>query len=90
MSKVVIYTRDFCGYCVAAKKLLAQKEIAFEEINATGSAELRQEMTKLTGGMTFPQVLIDDTPRGGFDDLYAMNESGELDRLLASAQEETA
>ena len=84
MAEVVIYTRDFCYYSDAARDLLTRKGVAFTEINATGNRELRNEMIeRANGGSTFPQVFIGDTPVGGCDELYALEEQGRLDALLA-------
>ena len=85
MAEVVIYTRDFCYYSEAAKELLARKGVAFREINASGNRELRQQMIeRANGGNTFPQVFIGDTHVGGCDELYALEEAGKLDALLAA------
>ena len=85
MAEVVIYTRDFCYYSDAARELLTRKGVAFKEINATGKRELRQEMIeRANGGSTFPQVFIGGTHVGGCDELYAIEEQGKLDALLAS------
>ena len=84
MADVVIYTRDFCYYSDAARELLTRKGVAFKEINASGNRALRQEMIeKANGGSTFPQVFIGDTHVGGCDELYALDEQGKLDALLA-------
>lgn len=84
MADVTIYTRDFCGYCSAAKKLLAQKNVAFTEHDATYSPELRQEMIQRANGRTtFPQIFVGQTHVGGCDDLYALEDAGKLDALLA-------
>ena len=85
MAEVVIYTRDWCSYSDAARALLERKGVAFKEINATGKPELRKEMVeKANGGSTFPQVFIGNTHVGGCDDLYALEEQGKLDALLAA------
>ena len=84
MAEVVIYTRDFCYYSDAARDLLTRKGVAFMEINATGNRELRNEMVeRANGGSTFPQVFIGATHVGGCDDLYALEEQGKLDAMLA-------
>jgi len=82
--KVTIYTRKFCGYCSAAKSLLAEKGVAFDEIDATGAPEKRQEMIERSGRFTFPQIFIGEHHVGGCDDLYALQARGDLDRLLAT------
>jgi glutaredoxin 3 len=85
MAEVVIYTRDFCYYSDAARDLLTRKGVAFKEINATGNRELRSEMIeRANGGSTFPQIFIGATYVGGCDDLYALEEAGKLDALLAA------
>ena len=85
MAEVVIYTRDFCYYSEAARDLLTRKGVTFKEINATGNRELRNEMIeRANGGRTFPQVFIGDTHVGGCDELYALEEQGKLDALLAA------
>jgi glutaredoxin 3 len=83
MTDVVIYTRELCGYCTAAKRLLAQKGVAFEEIDATGRPEARAEMIARSGRSTFPQIFVGAVHVGGCDDLYALERSGRLDPLLA-------
>jgi len=85
MPNVTIYTRKFCGYCTAAKNLLAEKGVAFEEIDATGAPDKRQEMMERSGRFTFPQIFIGARHVGGCDDLYALNARGELDPLLKEA-----
>ena len=85
MAEVVIYTRDFCYYSDAARELLKRKGVVFKEVNATGNRELRNEMIeRANGGSTFPQIFIGDTHVGGCDELYALEEDGKLDALLAS------
>lgn len=85
MASVVIYTRQFCGYCSAAKKLLETKGVTYQEHDATYAPEIRQEMIKRANGRsTFPQIFIDERHVGGCDDLHALERAGELDALLAA------
>ena len=84
MSKVVIYTTPYCPYCLRAKRLLAQKGAAFEEIDASGDWEARVKLAEKAGGLTtVPQIWIGETHVGGCDELYALEADGALDRLLA-------
>jgi glutaredoxin 3 len=84
MSKVVIYTTQYCGYCRMAKRLLDQKGVHFEEIDVTGDWAARDRLVEKAGGrMTVPQIWIGDTHVGGFDELYALERAGKLDGLLA-------
>jgi glutaredoxin 3 len=79
-----IYTIRYCPYCEAAKDLLSQKGASFHEIDATAKRDLRQEMIERSNGRsTFPQIFIDGTHVGGCDELYALDEAGKLDPLLA-------
>jgi glutaredoxin 3 len=85
MPAVEIYTREFCGYCEAAKALLRRKGVAFTEIDVTGNRERRAEMTsRAQGRMTLPQIFIDSAHIGGCDELYALDQSGGLDPLLSA------
>ena len=84
MKLVRIYTTPICPYCVRAKSLLAKKGVEVEEIDIYMSAEARQEMQANTGGArTVPQIFIGDTHVGGCDDLYALENAGKLDQMLA-------
>ena len=85
MPAVEIYTREFCGYCDAAKELLRRKGVIFTEIDVTGNRERRDEMTsRARGRRTVPQIFIGSTHVGGCDDLYALDQSGGLDPLLSA------
>lgn len=84
MAGITIYTRQFCGYCHAAKSLLERKNAVFEEIDATFSPDLRKQMAERSGRSTYPQIFIGDRHVGGFDDLSMLERNGELDDLLAS------
>ena len=86
MSDVVIYSTMLCPYCAAAKRLLQQKGVDYEEIAVDISREKRREMTERANGRrTVPQIFIGKRHVGGFDDLYALDQAGELDKLLAGA-----
>jgi len=84
MAEVVVYSKDYCPYCVKAKSLLTRKGIAFQEIDITHDEKLQQEMVQKSGGRrTVPQIFIGGKPIGGADDLYALEKEGKLDALLA-------
>ena len=83
---VVIYTTMFCPYCHSAKTLLAKKGVAFDEVKVDGDRAARHAMSARSGGRTsVPQVFVGARHIGGCDDLYALDEAGELDPLLAAA-----
>ena len=81
--QVVMYTTDWCPYCARARRLLEEKGVHFEEIDIEAEADARAEMIERSGRTSVPQIFIGDTHVGGSDDLYALESSGGLDRLLA-------
>ena len=78
-----MYTTNWCGYCVRAKMLLEGKGIPYEEITLD-DPDFRRRLHELTGGWTVPQILIDDTPIGGYTELWRLDKSGALDEQLAA------
>ncbi len=88
MAEIDIYTIRYCPYCVDAKELLNRKGVDFQEIDATGNGAIRKEMMQRANGRgTYPQIFIGATHVGGCDDLYALDEAGKLDPLLAQLRE---
>jgi glutaredoxin 3 len=85
MSRVTVYTTEPCGYCRTAKALLDRRGITYEEINLAKDADGRAELVSRTGMMTFPQVIIDGVPLGGFQELAAADRAGRLAGLRAAA-----
>ena len=85
MARVEIYTKMFCGYCTAAKRLLAGKGVDFEEYDITLGGPKRAEMIQRANGRTsVPQIFIDDKHVGGSDDIHALDDAGKLDPMLAA------
>ena len=82
---VTLYVSDWCPYCQRAKSLLTQKQLIFAEINVDDDAKFREEMTARSNRNTVPQIFIGDKHVGGCDDLFALDRSGELDRLIQGA-----
>lgn len=86
MAKVEIYTKQYCPYCTAAKALLEDKGVKYEEIEAEFDEERKAEMIQRSGGRsTFPEIFINGEHIGGFDDLSALDQDGKLDQLLQQA-----
>ena len=80
---VEIYTKFACPYCVRAKQLLDSKGVPYTEYDITMGGAKRDEMlARVPGAQTVPQILINDTPIGGSDDLRALENQGKLDALL--------
>lgn len=85
MKNVEIYTTQLCGFCHAAKRLLTSKGVSFAEVDLGKQPERRAEMMqRANGGRTVPQIFIGDTHVGGCDELYALENAGKLDALLAA------
>lgn len=85
MPDITIYTGPMCGYCAAAMKLLDKKGLEYKEVMTANTPGAREEMIRRAkGGATVPQIFIGDHHVGGCDELYAAEETGELDTLLAA------
>lgn len=85
MQTVEIYTSPMCGYCHAAKRLLANKGVEYSETDVMINPGKRQDMmARAHGRHTVPQIFIGDTHVGGFDELAALERDGKLDPLLAA------
>ena len=85
MSRVTVYTTEPCGFCRTAKALLAARHIPYEEINLAKDPSGRAKLAELTGMMTFPQVVIDGKPIGGYQELVRADRAGDLRELAAAA-----
>ncbi|MDP4027724.1 MAG: glutaredoxin 3 [Gallionella sp.] len=84
MAKVLMYCTKVCPYCVRAEQLLQRKGVRdIEKIRVDLQPELRAVMMEKTGRRTVPQIYIGGEHVGGYDDLAALNQAGELDKLLA-------
>ena len=82
MLVVTVYTTERCSRCVRAKTLLAQRGIAYQEIDLARDPHGRAELQRRTGMMTFPQILIGDQTLGGYDELLAADQADRLTTLL--------
>jgi glutaredoxin 3 len=91
MSRILLYTTQFCGYCRAAKNLLRSKGLDYEEIDVGLDSGKRTEMVQRAGGFrTVPQIFIHGRHVGGYDELAALEREGKLDDWLATALETLA
>jgi len=87
MARVEVYTTSMCPYCVRAKRLLQARGIGYEETDVGADPNLRAEIMERSGGRrTVPQIFIDGRSIGGYDELAALDASGELAGLVGSAQ----
>lgn len=81
--KVTVYGNTTCAYCGAARMLLTKNAVEFEDIVITDDSVKQKEMQEKSGSTKVPQIFVDDTLIGGFDELCALEKSGELEKLLA-------
>ena len=83
MTSVLMYSTEYCPYCVQAERLLARKGVTdIEKVRIDLDPTRRMEMMERTGRRTVPQIYIDDRHVGGYDDLVALDRAGELDPML--------
>ncbi|MEE4192287.1 MAG: glutaredoxin 3 [Halieaceae bacterium] len=83
---VRLYSTRFCPYCIRAKQLLDAKGVQYEDTPVDERPDLRQQMMAESGRHTVPQIWIGERHVGGFDDLWLLEQRGELDSLLGTAQ----
>ena len=82
MKKVEIYTKGYCPYCKRAKELLHIKGVEFTEFDVTADPAKEQEMRRRSGRDTVPEIFVDGDLLGGCDDLFDLDEKGELNGIL--------
>jgi glutaredoxin 3 len=88
MTRILLYTIQFCGYCQAARRLLAAKGLEFEEVDVAFDAEKRAEMIERARGLrTVPQIFIHGRHVGGYEELAALEREGKLDAWLVNGPE---
>ena len=80
--KIEIYGSETCGYCTAARMLLKKKGLDYTDVSIAKDPTAFEEMTRRSGKRTVPQIFINGQAIGGFDELYALEQNGELDGLL--------
>jgi glutaredoxin 3 len=84
MKNVTVYTTDHCSLCVSAKALLERRGIGYQEINLARDPDGRDQLQRITGMFSFPQIVIGEEPIGGFTELLAADRDGRLTGLLAA------
>ncbi len=84
-AQVVMYATQYCPYCIRARRLLESKQVRWQELDVSAQPSLRQEMSRKAGGRnTVPQIWINGQHVGGCTELYALEQVGELDTMLAA------
>jgi glutaredoxin 3 len=89
MPEVRVYTTRFCAYCVAAKRLLGARHIAYDEIDVTRDDASRAWLVEKTGRKTVPQIFVGARAIGGYQELVALDRSGRLAAMLHELSQET-
>jgi glutaredoxin 3 len=84
-SKVTVYTKQQCPFCVRAKRLLDKKGVAYDEVSVEGNDDLRTWLVEKSGQMTVPQIFVGERSLGGFSDIDALDREGKLDPILRAA-----
>ncbi len=81
-ANVTMYATPYCPFCMRARQLLDAKGIEFTELRVDRDPSLRRQMMERSGRRTVPQIFVDDSHLGGFDDMHALDAAGKLDELL--------
>lgn len=82
MPQITIYTRQLCGFCTAATRLLKEKGYTFEKIAADSNPALRSKLLELTGHSTLPQIFVGEESVGGYRELTIALSDGRFAQLL--------
>lgn len=83
MKDIVVYTTNSCPYCRQAERFLSEHQLPFKNVDVTGDDEARAKLVELSGGRkTVPQIFIGGTPIGGYSDMMALHQKGELMPLI--------
>jgi glutaredoxin 3 len=84
VKRVIVYTTEHCSLCISAKTLLDRRGIGYQEVNLARDPDGRAALQERTGMFTFPQIVIDEQPIGGFRELLAADREGRLTDLRAA------
>jgi len=66
---IQLYTYPTCRFCEAARDLLVEHGIAFQEQSLAGDRELGTRLRELFGRAAMPYVMLDGEPLGGLQEL---------------------
>ncbi len=82
MANVVLYTKIECPFSKDCKKMLEEKGVEYHEITIDDDPAMMQEMQTKSGRKDTPQVFINGSHIGSFDDLKALDSVGKLSEML--------
>ena len=80
-----MYSTAVCPYCVAAKNFLKSRGVAWQEVRVDIDPEARRTMMDLARRTSVPQIFINGTHVGGYEELTALDRAAKLDPWLQSA-----
>ncbi len=84
-TQVTMLTSPTCGYCHAAKNLLQQQGITYEEVDLIKDGEQAQQLLIQSGQRTVPQIFINEAPIGGFTELSKLVRDNEFDLTVTKS-----
>ena len=76
--KIIVYSTSWCPSCIYVRRLLSERGLEYEEINIDEKGWTRDDLFELTGGRTVPQIVIDEKPIGGYENLVQLDQPGDL------------
>ena len=76
--KIIVYSTSWCPLCIYVRRLLSERGLEYEEINIDEKEWTRDDLFELTGGRTVPQIVIDEKPIGGYENLVQLDQPGDL------------
>ncbi len=84
MADIIVYTKNLCSFCSAAKQLLKSKNYQYREVNMEGDQALMMDIMRKSGQRTVPQIFVGDVSVGGYRELTAAMASGDFANLVAN------
>lgn len=85
MPEVIMYTSAVCPYCVAAKNFLKSRGATYSEVRVDTDPAARTLMMERARRSSVPQIFINGTHVGGYEELVALDRSGGLAPMLEPA-----
>ena len=79
---IIIYTTHWCPYCVSAKKFFTEHNIKYKEINVENENISREDLLKIAGSYTVPQIIINKTSIGGYTELIKLYQDKKLESMI--------
>ena len=79
---IILYTTNWCPYCVAAKKFFKENNLEFTEVNIEKEDMSREDLEKISGSYTVPQIFINNRCIGGYKELLKLHQGKKLQKLL--------